>query len=152
MSLLTLLPRSVSLAGPRFHEIPEEYEDLYALRRPNTPLPGGVGGGGGDGGDDPPDPANNNNNSSLISTPDTQELFRDDNRDDLNQVPLAFEPFTQLADVIHLMTCEVLHKWSSDGGKTKVWEPDPFNGNDPKKFRAFIVQCEINFQANLKSF
>ena len=152
MSPLTPLPCSMSLAGPRFHEIPKEYKDLYALRRPDTPLPRGVGGGG-VGGDDPPDPNNNNNNnSSSTSTPDTQELFRDDDGDDLNQVPLAFKPFTQLTYVICLMSHEALHKWSSDSGKTKVREPDPFDGNDLKKLRAFLIQCEINFQANPKSF
>ena len=149
----------MSPAGPHFHKIPEEYEDLYTSRRPNTPLPGGVGGsggdggsGGGDGGNDPPDPDNNNNNSSSTSTPNIQELFGDDDGDNLNQVLLAFEPFTQLADVIRLMTREVLRKQSSDSRKTKIQESDPFDGNDLKKLCAFVVQCEINFQANLKSF
>ena len=31
-------------------------------------------------------------------------------------------------------------------------EPDPFDDADPKKLRPFVVQCEINFQANPKSF
>jgi len=29
--------------------------------------------------------------------------------------------------------------------KTKVRAPDPFDGTEPKKLRAFLVQCQINF-------
>jgi len=27
-----------------------------------------------------------------------------------------------------------------------VYEPDTFDGTDPKKLRTFLVQCELNFQ------
>jgi hypothetical protein len=31
--------------------------------------------------------------------------------------------------------------------KPKVREPDTFDGTDPRKLRAFFVQCELNFQS-----
>lgn len=142
------LPHSASPAGPHFCEIPEEYKDLYTSRRPDTLLPRGVGGGGGDCSNDPPDHDINNDNSSSTSTSNIQDLLEDDT----NQVPLVFEPFTHLPNTNCLMTRKALRKQSSNGGKTKVQKPDPFNRNDPQKLCAFIVQCEINPQANLKSF
>ena len=37
-------------------------------------------------------------------------------------------------------------------GKTKVREPDTFNGSDPHKLHAFLVLCELNFQNQPKAF
>ena len=31
-------------------------------------------------------------------------------------------------------------------GQTKLCEPDQFDGTDPKKLCAFLIQCELNFQ------
>ena len=59
----------------------------------------------------------------------------------------------QLADTIRNMIQEALQcKQGSEGPKPKVQEPDPFDGADLKKLCPFIIQYEINFQANLKSF
>src|SRR6267154_1824182 len=43
---------------------------------------------------------------------------------------------------------------STSGGdaKSKVREPDTFDGTDPCKLRAFFVQCELNFQNRPKAF
>src|SRR6267142_2593733 len=30
--------------------------------------------------------------------------------------------------------------------KPKLWEPDTFNGSDPRKLRTFILQCKLNFR------
>ncbi|KIK20948.1 hypothetical protein PISMIDRAFT_12582 [Pisolithus microcarpus 441] len=35
--------------------------------------------------------------------------------------------------------------------KTKVCEPDTFNGSDPKKLCEFLMQCKLNFQDHLKA-
>ena len=35
---------------------------------------------------------------------------------------------------------------------TKVWEPNQFDGTDPRKLRVFLVQCELNFQDRPKVF
>ena len=40
----------------------------------------------------------------------------------------------------------------SSSGRTKVREPDTFDGTDPRKLRAFLVQCELNFQDRPKAF
>ena len=34
-----------------------------------------------------------------------------------------------------------------NSSKAKVREPDTFDGTDPRKLRAFFVQCELNFQS-----
>ena len=129
--------------------IPDD-DDLYGNEHPDTLVPGGGGGddGNGDDPDDSPD------DSSNTMTSDTEQNFRGNNpEDDLNNVPLAFKPFAQLADAIRNLTHEALRrKRNTNSPKTKVWEPDPFNRSDPKKLRPFVVQCEINFQANPKSF
>jgi len=30
--------------------------------------------------------------------------------------------------------------------KPKLWEPDPFNGSNPKKLQTFILQCKLNLR------
>ena len=35
---------------------------------------------------------------------------------------------------------------------TKVQDPDPFNGSDPKKLQGFLLECKLNFWAQLKAF
>ena len=41
---------------------------------------------------------------------------------------------------------------NSSSGKTKVHEPDMFNGTDLCKLCAFLVLCELNFQNRPKAF
>ena len=40
----------------------------------------------------------------------------------------------------------------SSSSHTRVREPDTFDGTDPKKLRAFLVQCELNFQDRQRAF
>ena len=40
----------------------------------------------------------------------------------------------------------------SSSGKTKVCKPDTFDRTDPRKLRAFLVLCELNFQNRPKAF
>ena len=40
----------------------------------------------------------------------------------------------------------------TESSHTKVHEPDTFDGTDSKKLRTFLVQCELNFQDQLKAF
>ncbi|KAI6150897.1 hypothetical protein BKA82DRAFT_18712 [Pisolithus tinctorius] len=35
---------------------------------------------------------------------------------------------------------------SESSSRTKLHEPDTFDGTDPKKLHAFLIQCELNFQ------
>ena len=87
-------------------------------------MPGGGGGDNGNGND--PD---NSFDDSFKNTFDTkQNTWGNNPDDDLNNVPLAFKPFAQLADTIRDLTREALQqKLNTNGPKTKVWEPDPFN-------------------------
>ena len=149
LSPLTPLPRDQSPEGSHFQVLPDDVNDLYGDRRPDTPRPGG-GGGDNSNRDDPDNPSDD----SSDSTHDSNHIFGHNiPEDDLDNVPLAFKPFTQLADTIRNMTQEALRcKWGSKGPKPKVQEPDPFDGADPKKLHPFVIQCKINFQANLKSF
>ena len=149
LSPLTPLPRDQSPEGSRFQVLPDDVNDLYGDRCPDTLRPGGGGSDDGNG-DDP----NDSSDDSSDSTHNSDHIFGHNiPEDDLNNVPLAFEPFAQLADAIRNMTQEALQrKWGSEGPKPKVQEPDPFDGADPKKLLPFVVQCEINFQANPKSF
>ena len=34
----------------------------------------------------------------------------------------------------------------------KVWDPEPFDGSDPKKLRGFLLECKLNFWAQPKAF
>ena len=143
LSPLTPLPRDQSLEGSHFQVLPDDVNDLYGDRCPDTPRPGGGGSDDGNG-DDPNDPSND----SSDSTHDSDHIFGHNiPEDDLNNVPLAFKPFAQLADAIRNITQEALQcKWGSEGPKPKVQEPDPFDGADPKKLLPFVVQCEPIFK------
>ena len=149
LSPLTLLLQEQSPDRPRFQVLPDD-NDFYGDEHPDTPVPGGRGGHDGNG-DDPDDSPED---SSNTTTSDTEQNFGDNNpEDDLNNVPLAFEPFAQLTDTIRNLTREALRqKRNTDSPKTKVQEPDPFDGSNPKKLCPFIIQCKINFQANPKPF
>ena len=41
---------------------------------------------------------------------------------------------------------------NSSSSRTKVHEPDTFDGTDPKKLRTFFLQCKLNFQDWPKAF
>ena len=63
-------------------------------------MPGGGGGDDGNGND-----PNNPSNNSSDSAPNSDHIFRHNiPEDDLNNIPLAFKPFMQLADAIRNMT------------------------------------------------
>jgi hypothetical protein len=103
-------------------DYPGDDDDLYG------DVPGGGnpgGGGGGPPGDDSDEPEDD----SDISTDDE-------------------EP-PNLAVAINKLAKSVRRPSDS---KTKVREPDTFDGLDPKKLRNFRVQCELNFKARTKAF
>ena len=104
LSPLTPLPQEQSPDGPHFRVIPDD-DDLYGDECPDTPVPGGGGGDDGNG-DDPDDSLDD---SSDTTTSNTEQNYGANNpEDDLNNVPLAFEPFAQLADTIRNLTREAL--------------------------------------------
>ncbi|KIK72178.1 hypothetical protein PAXRUDRAFT_22299 [Paxillus rubicundulus Ve08.2h10] len=62
-------------------------------------------------------------------------------------VPLPPNPMMALADAVRSLA-DITHRnlTSKPSQRTKVQEPDTFDGTDMCKLRAFIVQCELNFQ------
>ena len=48
-----------------------------------------------------------------------------------------------LADAIAALARNVRHQ--GDGSRSKVREPDPFNGTDPTKLRTFLIQLQLSF-------
>ena len=104
MSPLTLLLRDQSPEGSHFQVLPDDNNNLYSDRHPDTPMPGDRGGDDGNG-----DDSNDSSNDSSNSTPNSNHIFRHNiPKDDLDNVPLTFEPFVQLADAIRNMTREAL--------------------------------------------
>ncbi|KIO12298.1 hypothetical protein M404DRAFT_20125 [Pisolithus tinctorius Marx 270] len=55
------------------------------------------------------------------------------------------DPLVALARAVHALVWSNLHTGDS-APKTKVHEPDTFDGSNPKKLCEFLVQCELNFQ------
>jgi len=45
---------------------------------------------------------------------------------------------------------KALRKNAAKSGKVR--EPEPFNGQDPKKLKTFILQCHLYFQGSSNSF
>ena len=43
-------------------------------------------------------------------------------------------------------------KDKQETSSVKVWDPDPFDGSDPKKFQGLLLECKLNFLAQLKAF
>ncbi|KIN94065.1 hypothetical protein M404DRAFT_35443 [Pisolithus tinctorius Marx 270] len=58
---------------------------------------------------------------------------------------LPEDPLVALARAVHALARSSSHTGDSTP-KTKVCEPDTFDGSDPKKLHEFLVQCELNFQ------
>ncbi|KIO02020.1 hypothetical protein M404DRAFT_28248 [Pisolithus tinctorius Marx 270] len=57
---------------------------------------------------------------------------------------LPEDPLVALARAVHVLVQSSLHTGDSTL-KTKVQEPDTFNGSDPKKLHEFLIQCKLNF-------
>ena len=89
-----------------------------------------------DPGGDPGDPVGDNPD-------DDENPFRDDPPE---EEPI--EPILALAHAIDTLTRDVrrVHRDDKMSGWTKLREPDQFDGTDPKKLHAFLIQCELNFQ------
>ncbi|KAG6325746.1 hypothetical protein ID866_13343, partial [Astraeus odoratus] len=104
---------------PRIWTLAEELEDAK-FRTPDSP-----------GGNDP-DPDN----------PDD-----DDGGDDDAPDPDAEDnPLLALTNAITRLSNATRRRPEDSGAmRTKVREPDTFDGTDPKKLREFLVQCELNF-------
>ena len=61
------------------------------------------------------------------------------------------EPTELLAQAMSKLIDFVTHD-KQETPSAKVQDPDPFDGSDPKKLRGFLLECKLNFQAQLKAF
>ena len=102
--------------------------------------PGDDGPGGDPGDDDPNDPFNDNEDDN------------DKVEDQLNQLDPGLIVFSNLAGAINALARNAQRNSESSSSRTRVHEPDTFDGTDPKKLHAFLVQCELNFQDRRRAF
>ena len=86
-------------------------------------------------GDPPNDPPDDDLNSDFNS-PDTSDAEDTD--------PAVV--FTNLAKAIKSLAKSLRRNPSKTSQRTKVQEPDQFDGTDLHKLWVFLVQCELNFQ------
>ena len=56
-----------------------------------------------------------------------------------------------LADAIHNFT-QTIQENQGSGNRSKVQEPDVFDGSDTRKLQAFLVQCQLNFNSKPWAF
>ncbi|KAG6326296.1 hypothetical protein ID866_12793, partial [Astraeus odoratus] len=104
---------------PRIRTLAEELEDAE-FRTPDGPR-------GND--PDPNDPDDNDGGNNDAPDPDTKD-----------------NPLLMLTNAISHLSCTTRHRPEDSGAaRTKVREPNTFNGMDLKKLCEFLVQCELNF-------
>ncbi|KIN93895.1 hypothetical protein M404DRAFT_169876, partial [Pisolithus tinctorius Marx 270] len=123
---------------------------------PIAPIPGG------DPGDEGPDDDDNNNpddddpgNGPGDDGPSDDNPDENDPEDKLDFPDLDTKPavvvFDSLAKAIKLLahnTCT----GPESSSRTKLHEPDTFDGTDPKKLCTFFIWCELNFQDQPQAF
>ena len=108
----------------------------------------------GDGpGDDGPDDNSPGDDDPNGDDPDGDYLDLDDEDNDLVDLPkqndpgmIIFNNLSHAIDRLARVSCP------SESSRTKVCEPDTFDGTDSKKLHTFLVQCELNFQDQPKAF
>ena len=119
----------------------DDSEDLYGI-----PGDDDFGDGNGPGNDDPDgnpdnggpdDPHDNPDNGG----PDDPQDNPDDSEHDVQN---------NLADAIAALARNVQRQ--GDGPRSKVREPDPFDGTDPAKLRTFLVQLRLSFNDRPRAF
>ena len=106
----------------------------HDLVAPAGDLPGDDGPGDDPGDDDPNDLFNDNEDDN------------DKVEDQLNQLYPGLIVFSNLTGAINELAHNAQRNSESSSSRTRVREPDTFDGTDPKKLCTFLVQCELNFQ------
>jgi Retrotransposon gag protein len=84
-----------------------------------------------------------------VDDPDNEDL--DDEEDKIHLSPQD-RVLAQLSVAINHLARSSRRTPTSDDSKVKVREPDTFDGSEPRKLRAFFVQCELNFQSKPSAF
>jgi len=104
-------------------------------------------GNGGDPGDD-----DHGNGDENPGEPDDDEPPNEDGPGDPSDDPDDSDDEVQhnLANAISALAKNVKHQ--GDGSRSKVREPDPFDGTDPAKLRTFLVQLQLSFRDRPSAF
>ena len=63
--------------------------------------------------------------------------------DTVGNVP---EPTELLAQVMSKLV-DFVTQDKQETPSAKVWDPDPFDGSNPKKLQGFLLKCKLNFRA-----
>ena len=94
-----------------------------------------------------PNPGGEDPNSDNNPIPSDHDSFRS-NHLRRGNVP---EPTELLAQAMSKLVDFETHD-KQETPSAKVWDPDPFDGSDPKKLQGFLLKCKLNFQARPKAF
>jgi len=136
--------RRASISGPA-----QSISELMNRRHPETPMhtPSGLA-------PDDEDPDDEDDDTPGGNPPDDEGGDPDDepDHDEDNGLNAQDRVFMQLSEAINNFARNNWRTSSSDDSKVKVREPDTFDGSEPRKLRAFFVQCELNFQSKPKTF
>ncbi|KAG6327191.1 hypothetical protein ID866_11898 [Astraeus odoratus] len=111
---------------PRIRTLAKELEDTE-FRTPDSP-------GGND--PDPNEPDDNDGGDDNAPNPDTED----------NPLLVLTNAITRLSNATRRRPED------SGAARTKVHEPDTFDGTDLKKLHEFLIQCELNFRDRLQAF
>jgi hypothetical protein len=76
----------------------------------------------------------------------------DDDDNDEDELNAQDRVFLRLSQAINNLARNSRRPSASEDSKVKVREPDTFDGSEPRKLRAFFVQCELNFQSKPRAF
>ncbi|KIN98059.1 hypothetical protein M404DRAFT_158460, partial [Pisolithus tinctorius Marx 270] len=121
-------------------------------RHPTAPIPEGDPGNDGLGNDNDNNP---DNDDPSDNGPGDDNLEDNDPEDDLDFPDLDTKPtITVLDNLTSAIKLLVRNACTSpeSSSRTKLHEPNTFDGTDPKKLRAFFIQCELNFQDHPQAF
>ncbi|OAX32541.1 hypothetical protein K503DRAFT_805147 [Rhizopogon vinicolor AM-OR11-026] len=101
--------------------------------------------------DGPPDGAGDPSDDGSNDDEDIyRDLFSETCDSDYADLPPESRVLLQLSQAISRLSTS--NRSSDNSGKTKVRKPDTFDGTDPHKLHAFLVQCELNFQSHPPAF
>src|SRR6202790_1990837 len=127
------------------HITPRATSNRHNSNRPATNNPGGGDNPDGDdhGNDDGPE-------DDLPGDPDNDPPDDDPPDDDNPDNNPDNDVQNNLADAIAALARNVRHQ--GDGSRSKVREPDPFDGTDPTKLRTFLVQLQLSFNDRPRAF